>query len=115
MKMLELSAKDPKCCEITSKAVMRPSMTAFCLLCVLWDQLKGQTESGRCKCPPLTGRILDWERPRHPQALDSHTHQLDRQCLACLHRADFRGRSQRCLCLHTCSPTCQHFCFFDRS
>ena len=29
MEMLELSAKDPKCCEITSKAVMRPSMTAF--------------------------------------------------------------------------------------
>jgi hypothetical protein len=30
MKMPELSAKDPKCCEITSKAVMRRSMTAFC-------------------------------------------------------------------------------------
>ena len=36
MKMLVLSAKDPKCCEITSKAVMRPSMTAFanCAFCV---------------------------------------------------------------------------------
>jgi hypothetical protein len=30
MKMRELSAKDPKYCEITSKAVMLPSMTAFC-------------------------------------------------------------------------------------
>ena len=35
MKSLEVSAKDPKCCEITSKAVMRPSMTAFanCAFC----------------------------------------------------------------------------------
>ena len=30
MKMLELSAKDPKCCKITSKAVMHPSITALC-------------------------------------------------------------------------------------
>jgi hypothetical protein len=29
MKMLELSTKDPKCCEITSRAVMRLSMTPF--------------------------------------------------------------------------------------
>jgi hypothetical protein len=27
--MLELSAKDPKCCEITSKAVMRPKHAGF--------------------------------------------------------------------------------------
>jgi hypothetical protein len=31
MKMLELSAKDPKCCEITSKAVMRPKHDGFLL------------------------------------------------------------------------------------
>jgi hypothetical protein len=30
MKVPEPSAKDPKCCETKSKAVMRPSMTAFC-------------------------------------------------------------------------------------
>ena len=30
MKMLNCLAKNPKCCEITSKAVMRPGMTTFC-------------------------------------------------------------------------------------